>query len=808
MKRFSVAIIFLIFLTSRLLAQEGSIKIRVTNNEHGPLSNVSVFLLNAKDSQITKIQVSDTTGIATFSTIVAGDYLVKANHIGYKDFISSETIVVHNQPLSLTVQLDSLTSQLEDVTVQSHKQFIQLGTNKTVINMDASLTNIGASVLEALEKLPGVTVDRNGTISLKNKAGILILIDGKQTYLSGSDLIAYLTGMSTDQVSTIEIEEHPSSKYEAQGNAGIINIKTKRSSRQGVFGSFTPSYAQGKYPKNNNSFIFNLHKGPVNFFLNYNLNISTNYTTLYAYRKYFEEDNSTIKSILVQDFIDKTSGHSHSIRTGIDYTIDPTTTIGISLNGIFVNRPTYGNSYATWQNAQGIADSSSTTALGYFIDFKNLGTAFNFHKEFSKKSDLNFDGDLIGYNIHNTSTFDNTDALTSKVQTYIGDMPGKLHIISAKADFTRKINDNTSWEAGWKSSHTSTNNVAEYMFDDGSGAGSNEDLTKSNTFLYNETNHAAYADIKTANNKWSVDAGLRYEFTSYKGHQLGNALIKDTTFTKKYNSLFPNISVNYTLDSSNQFSLTVDRRIDRPAFQKLNPFVFIINKYTYQLGNPGFLPAFTWSAELSHNYKGILLSSISFSKTFDYFSQLFYSNPDGLVIYTEGNVGSQTDLGVSLSVQLSPLKWWSFTTGVAVDDKTIKGDVVTYINSNIVQATFNMNNQFHFKKNWSAEISGSYTSKSQNDIQEILEPFGQLAASVSKLVWKNKLNIKVGARDIFHTQWMKGLTQFQQSNEYFAETYDTRVIGISLSYKFGKSFKTNHRTDHAAEEEIERAGGS
>jgi len=805
MKSFCLAL-SIFFFADCLLAQTGSVKILLTNIDHNPLNNASVFLLNAKDSQIIKIQVSDTTGVATFSTI-AGDYLIKANHIGYKDFISSKKITVRNESLSLNIQMDSLANQLEDVTVQSHKQFIQLGTNKTIVNMDASLTNIGTSVLEALEKLPGVTVDRNGTISLKNKAGVLILIDGKQTYLSGSDLIAYLNNLSSDQVSTIEIEEHPSSKYEAQGNAGIINIKTKKSNRQGVFGSFTPSYAQGKYPKNNNSFIFNLHKGPVNFFLNYTLNISTGYTTLYAYRKYFEEDNTTIKSILVQDFIDKTSGHSHSIRTGIDYVINPTTTIGVSFNGIFVNRPTHGNSYATWQNAQGVADSTSTTALGYFIDFKNAGTSINFHKDFSKKTSLDIDGDWIGYNIHNTSTFDNTDPSTSVVQTYIGDMPSKLHIISGKADFTRKINDNTSWEAGWKSSHTSTNNVANYTFNNGSDSGFKEDLSKSNTFLYDETNHAAYADVKTGNNKWSLDAGLRYEFTSYKGHQLGNTVIKDTTFTKKYNSLFPNVSLNYTLDSSNQFSLTVDRRIDRPAFQKLNPFVFIINKYTYQLGNPGFLPAFTWSAELSHNYKGILLSSISFSKTSDYFSQLFYSNPDGLVIYTEGNVGSQTDLGVSVSVQLSPLKWWSFTTGLAVDDKTIKGDVVTYLHSNIVQATFNMNNQFHFKKNWSAEMSGSYTSKSQEDIQEVLEPYGQLAASVSKLVWKNKLNIKVGARDIFHTQWMKGLTQFQQSNEYFEETYDTRVIGISLSYKFGKSFKTNHRTDRAAEEEIERAGG-
>ncbi|HVX25082.1 MAG TPA: outer membrane beta-barrel protein [Parafilimonas sp.] len=806
MKNFFLGVAVLFF-SECMSAQTGSLKIIIGNNDK-PINNASVFLLNAKDSQIIKIQVSDTTGVALFSNISEGSYLIKANHIGYKDFISSKKITVQNETVSLNIQMDSLANQLEDVTVQSHKQFIQLGTNKTVINMDASLTNIGTSVLETLEKLPGVTVDRNGTISLKNKAGVMILIDGKQTYLSGSDLIAYLNALSSDQVSTIEIEEHPSSKYEAQGNAGVINIKTKKSNKQGVFGSFSPSFAQGKYPKQNNSFIFNWHQGAINFFLNYNLNFSTSYTTLYAYRKYLADDNATIKSILVQDFFDKTSGHSQSLKTGVDYTINPTTTVGVSFNGIFVNRPTYGNSYAKWQNAQGIEDSSSTTALGYFINFRNVGISANLHKDFSKKTSLDIDGDAIGYHIHNTSTFENTDPSTNITETYLGDMPTKLNIISGKADFTHKINDNSSWEAGWKSSHTSTNNLEEYNFNDGLGSGFKEDLAKSNDFLYDETNHAVYADAKTGNSKWSLDAGLRYEFTSYKGHQLGNALIPDTTFSKKYNSLFPNVSVSYTLDSSNEFSLTVDRRIDRPAFQKLNPFTFIINKYTYQTGNPGFLPAFTWSASLSHNYKGILISEISFSKVSNYFSQLFYSDKkSGLVIYTEGNIGSQTDIGLSLSLQLSPLKWWSFTSGIAVDDKTIKGDVITYIHSHITEATFNMNNQLHFKKNWSAEISGSYTSKSQNDIQEVLDPFGQLAASVSKLVWKNKLNIKVGMRDIFHTQWMEGLTQFQFSNEYFKETYDTRVIGIALTYKFGKTFKTNHRTDRAAEEEIERAGG-
>ena len=781
----------------------GNLKASVSNKE-ASLAGATMILINQKDSQVVKIQLTDTTGTTLFSKIIPGNYLLKASHVGFNNFTTANSFSVHpGETYVLAVRMDSVAGYLKEVSVQGRKPFIQLENNRTIVNMEASLTNIGTSVLEALEKLPGITIDRNGGIALKGKSGVLILVDGKQTYLAGTDLSNYLGALSSDQVSEIEIIEHSSAKYDAQGN-GVINIKTKKSTRRGVFGSITSTYAQGRFPKNSNSFVFNVHKGAANFFLNYNFNQSGTYTFLYAYRKYLEPDNTTVHSILVQDFYDVTTGYSHSVRTGLDYTLSSTATIGITLNGILVSRPTHGRSNATWQNAQSVVDSSSNTALGYFIDFKNAGASANFHKEFSKKTELNIDADLIGYKVGNTSSFENTDPSGNVAQTYLGNMPGKLTIISAKADFTKKINDNISWEAGWKSSHTSNDNLAAYTFNDGSGF--TDDLAKSNHFLYKENNHAFYADGKIKNKKWSIDGGLRYEFTNYRGRQLGNAVVKDTVFIKNYSSLFPNAMVTYTIDSSNELSINVDRKIDRPPFQKLNPFVFIINKYTYQTGNPGFLPAFTWSASISHNYKGIFVSTLSFSTTSNYFSQLFYSNPDGLVIYTEGNIGSATDAGASISLQLNPFKWWNLTTGISVDDKTISGTVVNHLHANIVQSTLNINNQFHFAKNWTAEISGSYTSKSQVDIQEILDPAGQLAAAVSKLVLKNKLNIKAGVRDLFHTQLLKGLTQFQQSNEYFKEVYDSRMVTLSLSYHFGKVLKSNHRTERAAEEEIQRAG--
>jgi len=806
MKKY-LPILALLFFTEYGISQvaTGSAKVKILKSDQTPIDNATVLLLNPTDSLVIKIQVTDSAGVALFLRIPPGNYLLKASHVGWNDYISTTPFSINkNEIIELVGHMDSLAGYLKEVTVKSRKPFIKLETNKTVINMEAGITNIGASALEALEKLPGISIDRNGGIALKGKPGVLILIDGKQTYLGNSELATFLSGLSSDQISEIEIIEHPSSKYEAAGNAGIINIKTKKSTRQGIFGSISSTYAQARYPKNNNGLIFNIHKGAVNFFLNYNLNQFSTYSTLYAYRKYLETDNKTVHSILAQDLYLFTKGYTHTFRCGADYTLSRNASLGVTFNGISLSRNTNGTSVARWENDQNRLDSSLFTSTGNHTIWKNNGVSFNYHQKLSKSAELNTDIDMPGYKIIGTSLFQNSNAAGGAKEIFVGNLPGKLHIISAKSDFSKNINNNTTLEAGWKSSHINTDNLAAYLYDDGTGL--RDDLEKSNHFLYTENNHAIYSEVKIKNKKWSLNGGLRYEHTQYKGHQLGNSVIKDTVFTKKYNSVFPNFMISYSIDSLNELSINVDRRIDRPPYQKLNPFVFIINKYTYQLGNPSFLPQFTWSATISHNYKGLLVSNISYSKISNYFSQLFYSNPSGLVIYTEGNVGTAQDLGISVSLQLNLFKWWNFTTAASVDYKTIRGKVVNELYSSITQMTFNINNQFQFGDGWAAEISGYYNTKSQTDIQEVLDPAGQLAAGVSKLLFKNKVTIKLGVRDIFHTQIMKGLTQFQFSNEYFRETRDSRMVTISASYRFGKTSKSNRQSGGAAEEEINRVG--
>lgn len=329
------------------------------------------------------------------------------------------------------------------------------------------------------------------------------------------------------------------------------------------------------------------------------------------------------------------------------------------------------------------------------------------------------------------------------------------------------------------------------------------DFEKTNHFIYEETIHAAYASIEKKAEKVTVQGGLRYEYTTYNAHQLGNPARKDSSFSRKYDGIFPTAVASWQIDSLNGISLTIGRRIDRPRFQSLNPFVFVINKYTHQSGNPYFIPQYTWNTELTHTFKNIFVTSVSFSYTKDYFSQIFYHDSTGIITYTEGNLDNMKNVGLSVSAQLSPFNWWSFSFEGVVNHKMIKGFVWNERKASLTQANFNLNNQFVFSKGWSAELSAFYVLREQ-ELQEVTYPTGQLSFGIAKQIFNNKGTIKFTARDILYTQKMEGFTNFKQATEYFIIKRDTRAASISFTYRFGKQVKPQQRTPGGAEDEMRR----
>ncbi|HMK05049.1 MAG TPA: outer membrane beta-barrel family protein [Ferruginibacter sp.] len=775
----------------------------VLNERSEPAEAATVELL--KDNKLVKAGITDAKGMARFEKMAAGDYIFSVTIKGYQP----KTTGIYHFPSTVNsgiITLQSAKTTLQEVSVTGRKPFVQHKQGKVILNVEAAVTNVGTTVLEVLEKSPGVTVDRNGGIALQGKTGVLVLIDDKPTYLSGADLNNLLSSMSSSQVELIELMANPPAKYDASGNAGIINIKTKKNKVKGFNGSFTVSASQGIYPKNNNSLLLNYRRGKFNTFLTYSMNLSKYLTDIYALRKYFD-NNGALTAILDQPTYFSGTVFNNTLKAGVDYYAGSKTTIGLVLGGTTVHRKGASDAGATWLDPTGNIDSTIYTTSSSNNKFKTGSVNLNLRHTISSQQDLAVNIDWLSYDISSKQHFDNQFLATDGYkESSTGNIPTAIQIVSGKLDHTLRFGKNNSLRSGWKSSHIDTDNTASYQNFD--GITWQEDYGKSNHFLYKENIHALYSSLETKYRRFSMQGGLRYEYTGYNAHQLGNVQQKDSAFSRNYSGLFPSGYISYEADSSNNFTLTAGRRIDRPAFQKLNPFTFIINKYTYQTGNPFFLPQYSWNFQLGHQYKNILTTSVSYSIIKNYFSQLFLTDTaQDILFYSEGNVGKARNFGLSSTLMVSPFKWWSLTAQANFNHKELKGfNGNENFRSDINQLNININNQFTIRKKYTAEISGFYTSRARNDLQEVLYPTGQLSLGVSRPVLKKKGTLKFSARDIFYTNAMEGLTRFENATEYFILRRDSRVISLSFSYRFGKAYKTTKRTAGSAGDEIERVG--
>lgn len=780
--------------------------VSIVNDKQAAVPGATVELLNGVDSSLIKTAVSDSSGIAAFSQLQPGLYIIRASSVSYLiQYSSPLQVPVDNNDTIASIVLYPANTSLQGITVTVRKSFIQQLPGKTIVNVDAAVTNAGTTALEVLEKSPGVTVDKDGNISLRGRSGILVMIDNKPAYLSGADLVSMLGGMSSSQIDVIELITNPTAQYDAAGNAGIINIKTKKNRQKGFNGTVASSYGQGRYYKSNSSLILNYRSGDWNFFLNYSMNANKGFMDMYALRTYYKDDG-VIAGLLDQPSMLTNEGRNHTVRTGADYHLNQKTTVGMALTGIYASRRGSGNNIANWKDEFGTADSTIHTANASRNKWKNAAANFNVRHNINASHELNADIDVLKYDIFTYQAFQNNlDAPGGYEESYKGDLPSEINILSARTDHIARFEREFKLESGIKLSRINTDNTAAYFFKE--GIYWREDPGKTNHFLYTENIQAAYSNIEKKAERWTLQAGLRFEHTGYRANQLGNSVQKDSSFTRNYSSLFPSASFNFEADSLHRFMVSAGRRIDRPAFQKLNPFLYIINKYTYQRGNSLIRPQYTWNFELSHVFKNTFTTTLGYSNTNDYFSQLFIANPtDGTVIYTEGNFKRMRNISASISAGATPLPWWSFTAMAVYNHKRIEGFLWKDYTASIGQMNFNVNNQLRFKKNWAAELSGFYITRHQNDIQEILEPTGQVSVGVSKQVLKNKATLRLSVRDIFYTQAMAGMTYFEKTDEYFKLTRDTRVCTFGFTYRFGKSFKTAKRSGGGASDEMERVG--
>lgn len=810
---FSVILYALISFSSFAQSTSG-ISGMVASAEGKALAQVSVSLLKANDSSLVKLAITDKEGNYQFENISHGNYLLSFSSVGFQKQYSRPFTLSNGIASIPAVTLEPDAKEMTGVTVQARRPPVEHKIDRMVVNVDASPSNAGASALEVLEKSPGITVDRDGNIAIKGKQGVIVLIDGKQTYLSGQDLANLLRNMPSSELDQVEIMTQPSAKYDASGNSGILNLKTKKSLSRGFNGTLNLSYVQGRYPKSPNSFAFNYRNSKISFFTNLSYSYWSNFNDQHLNRKF--RSNGMLSSEFDQQADQKNSSNNYSGRAGLDYTVNKKTTIGFLVNGIYSPRRWENNGRANILDGNGSLDSFNIVQTVNRDNWRNFGVNVNFRRVINAMGrEITADFDRLQYNTRSRQTSDNytylpDGSLAGDPFLLRGNLPAIIKIYSGKADYVHPVTKEMKIEAGWKSSFVSTDNDAQYSIFDHADANWETDNTRSNRFKYQENINAAYISFSRQFKKIGIQTGLRMENTIAEGDQAGNALQEASSFKKNYTQLFPTAYISYALNDNNQLGLSYGRRIERPNYQDMNPFQYFLDQYTYRQGNPNLTPQFTHNIELTHLFRKSLSTVLSFTSTSDILNDILKQNDQTKVTFqTKENVAKRQTLGLSVSYNAAVKPWWTTSVFTNVNHNHYEGVVNnSFLDVSLVSFMANTSQQFRFAKTWTAEMNGFFRTSAQETGLFLIRPMGVISFGLSKQILKNKGTLKLSANDPFYIQKVKVIIDYDNIDALVTNRWDNRRVGLNFTYRFskGQNVQARRRTS-ASQEEQNRVGG-
>jgi outer membrane receptor protein involved in Fe transport len=788
----------------------------VTTADQQPIEAATISLLKATDSSEIKISVSDHAGKFQFEDIPIGKYLVLVTAIGHQRAYLPAELSSTRYPVQLApIELADRTESMAGVTITAKRPPIEVRAGRTVVNVDASPTNTGLNVLEILEKSPGVSVDNDGNISLKGKSGVLILVDGKQTYLSGTQLASFLKSIQAGTLDQIEIMTNPPAKYDASGNAGVINIKTKKGTLKGMNGNVSLTYNQGFYPKYFGGANFNYRNEKLNIFGSYDGGQWEGLGVLRIDRNFYKDDAFSGSSDQATERHNKSNWNN--LKVGMDYNFSKKDVAGFVITGSTNPWKNWQNSYSNLRDPDGQINTLFLSDAFNGNKTKNINANFNYKHTFdSTGREISFDLDngyykSDGTNLLTTRIFDSNNEQKGNTILLEGDLPSEIRIHTAKTDYVHPFSKNTKLEAGLKTAFVNTDNNVLYRRDIGSGW--TTDVQRTNHFVYKENVNAAYAILTTTVKKWELTGGLRIENTNASGTQRLN----DSSFTRHYTNLFPNAGAVYTINDKHQLSFAYSRRIRRPDYGDLNPFTFFLDSLTYGQGNPYLQPEFSNRVELSHTYNKFLTTTFSFTQTDDIITQILKQNTEKKTTFqTSENFAQMQQFGVSVSANRQLVKWWNLNVYAGVFSNVYNGlynDGTNNIPVRISVGNFtgNLSNSFSFAQTWNGEISGWFNSNPSEGLL-IGRPMGAVNAAIAKQIMKKKATLKFSVNDIFRTSNFSGYSRYADVDVDISNDRrrDSRVFALSFSYKFGRNdiAPARRRSGGAGEEQSRIKSGN
>ncbi|CAN5411121.1 outer membrane beta-barrel family protein [soil metagenome] len=795
MRNFTTMMVALIMLLSTKTNAQTQVRVtgNITDNGKKALSAVTISLINAKDSSLAKVALSNSGGKFEIAVTKMGNYLLSYTLVGFEQKYSEVFEIKTGKDIyNYNTSLLPAVAELKGVTIVSKKPMIEVKADKTVFNVEASINATGSNALELLQKSPGIQVDNNDNISMKGKTGVKVYIDGKMMQLDTKDLAAYLKGINSNDIEAIEMISNPSAKYDASGNAGIVNIRLKKNKKFGTNGSANLGFVQGVTPKGNGSVNLNYRDKKINIFSNLSASIGDYQNILNLYR--IQKD-----TLYDQRSVNISSNKNFNVKAGADYFINSKNTIGVmattslgenefkSTTGTEISyNPTgqYVKSLRAFNNIPGNRTNANFNLNYRYID--TSGREINFDADYGL-----FRGTGRSYQ-PNYYYGGNNNLLYSIINRNY--TPTDIDIYTAKVDIEQKLGKG-KLGYGAKTSFVTTKNTFDFFNDNANGVPV-KILEKSNSFKYKENVNAGYVNYQQQlNEKWSIQTGLRVEQTNSDGtlSRADDVAQPDDRVKRNYFDFFPSAALTWNVNKKHSLNLTYSRRIDRPTYQDLNPFENKLDELTYEKGNAFLRPQYTDNIELTHTFLGFLNSTVGYSYVKDYATQITDTTGNATFIQQK-NLATQQIISFSVGSTLPIRKWWNGYANLWYNYQMFDGAIgANAVNINIPSYGAYLQQTFTLGKDYAAEVSSYFNGPSIWGATWKTKPQGGVDVGIKKQFMQKRATVKVSATDIFHTNPWTATSDFGGTYIKGSGEWESRTFRVNFSWRFGSNEIKNSR---------------
>jgi outer membrane receptor protein involved in Fe transport len=767
-----------------------------------PLPFASITLLRSPDSSLVKGTISHESGSYFLDNIRPGQYRLVASAVGYTSG-RSELVLVGTTPVQLpALTLQEATKSLREVTVVTQKPLFEQQIDRLVVNVQNSITAAGGSALDILERSPGITVNRqNNSLTMSGKGGVMVMVNGKLTRLPVATVMEILAGMAASDIEKIELITTPPARYDAEGDAGLINIVTKKNSAFGTIGNLSATFGYGWYERPSATLNLNHRQQKLNLYGSYSFVRNRSWEEYALNRVVSQTDGPLMTDIVSNRYTLRTI---HTARIGFDYTLNPRTILSGLISG-FSNKwsadmPTLSS---VWKNQELI---SQNTILADRTNHWQHGLInLNLRHVFTNKQEWSLDIDRLYYHNQNpayyVNSIQNLQASTQDEPQFRTLKETSVRMWVLKTDFVKPLRAKGRLETGLKATTTSLNN--SITLDRQSGDRWQADTLFTNRYSLTETILAGYVSLnQPLDAKTTLQAGVRYEYTQTDiNTPEGKSLVH-----RRYGNFFPSIFLSRKLSKQHTINLTYNRRITRPSYDDLAPFFVFYDPNTYISGNPALFPAISDAIQGNYTFKDTYIFSLKYTQSRNVIATLQpHLNPaTNQIYYYPENMARQNTLSLTTSLPIAITSWWQSQNNLTGLYQNL---TTTYqrqpINQKVYTLQLTSSHTIKLPRRFSAEVTGFYQSPSVSGLYGT-RASGQVIIGIQKVLPADKGTLRLSVSDLFWTNIYSTQSNLPalNLNDRGIYHFEPRVVRFTYTRNFGsQTVKAANRRATGSEEE-------